>query len=123
MAIVRNKTEPKMTINNDKMEKKLIHNNLLMSLSLKKTHQASRKCNDLPRNFSASYEFLVELLNSCWIPFTTFFLSCHFLLRCTNVFYVFCVWAAPAGLTCHPNWRCLNQPQNPQLHVNFHSEL
>jgi hypothetical protein len=26
-------------------------------------------------------------------------------------------------LTCHPNWRCLNQPQNPQLHVNFHSEL
>jgi len=32
VAIVRNNTEPKMTINSDKMERKLIHNNLLMSL-------------------------------------------------------------------------------------------
>ncbi len=28
MAIVGNKTEPKMTINSDKMEEKLIHKNL-----------------------------------------------------------------------------------------------
>jgi hypothetical protein len=40
VAIVGNKTEPKMTINSDKMEKKLIHNNLLMSLFYKKAQQA-----------------------------------------------------------------------------------
>ncbi len=32
VAIVGNKTEPKMTINSDKTKKKIIHNNLLRSL-------------------------------------------------------------------------------------------
>jgi len=32
VAIVANKTEPKMTINSDKTKKKIIHNNLLRSL-------------------------------------------------------------------------------------------
>jgi hypothetical protein len=40
VAIVGKKTEPKMTINSEKMERKLIHNNLLMSLFYKKPHQA-----------------------------------------------------------------------------------
>jgi hypothetical protein len=31
VAIVGNKTDPKMTINSDKTEKKIIHNNLLRS--------------------------------------------------------------------------------------------
>jgi len=36
VAIVGNKTEPKMTIKSDKTEKKIIHNNLLRSLGEKK---------------------------------------------------------------------------------------
>jgi len=35
VAIVGNKTEPKITINSDKLEKKIIHNNLLRSLKKK----------------------------------------------------------------------------------------
>jgi hypothetical protein len=45
VAIVGNKTEPKLTINSDKTEKKIIHNNLLRSLKFKKNCQTLIKQN------------------------------------------------------------------------------